>query len=146
MLLASKPRLFSVGSVFSGQVAVRVVPIDRPFFYRPRVSVGPDCVERPVKQALGPLVRRSVLSESGVNLLGGRDQVLPNTLELTHKFRRRPKKKLQVSVDADTLFDASAKEDLKLGRDVQMVGLDLKNGTIRATRLTVYEGNRPVRM
>jgi hypothetical protein len=56
------------------------------------------------------------------------------------------KKKLQVSVDADTLFDASAKEDLKLGRDVQMGGLDLKNGTIRATRLTVYEGNRPVRM
>src|SRR5665647_927306 len=91
MLLASKPRLFSVGSVFSGQVAVRVVPIDRPFFFRPRVSVGPDCVERSVKQALGPLVRRSVLSESGVNLLGGRDQVLPNTLKLTHKFRRRPK-------------------------------------------------------
>jgi hypothetical protein len=56
------------------------------------------------------------------------------------------KKKLQVSVDADTLFDASATEDLKLGRDVQMVGLDLKHGTIRATRLTVYEGNRPVRM
>jgi hypothetical protein len=55
------------------------------------------------------------------------------------------KKELTVTVDADTLFDASAKEDLKLGRDVQMVGLDLKNGTIRATRLTVYEGNRPVR-
>jgi hypothetical protein len=53
---------------------------------------------------------------------------------------------LKVTVDADTLFDASAKEDMKLGRDVQMVGLDLKNGTIRATRLTVYEGNRPVRM
>ena len=27
-----------------------------------------------------------------------------------------------------------------------MVGLDLKNGTVRATRLTVYEGKRPVRM
>ena len=56
------------------------------------------------------------------------------------------KKKLTVTVDADTLFDASAKEDLKLGRDVQMVGLDLKNGIIRATRLTVYEGKRSVRM
>jgi hypothetical protein len=60
MLLASQQRLFSVGSFFSGQVAVRVVPIDRLFPYRPRVSVGPDCVERPVKQVLGPLVRRSV--------------------------------------------------------------------------------------
>jgi hypothetical protein len=56
------------------------------------------------------------------------------------------KKNLKVTVDSDTLFSASAKEDLKAGRDVQMVGLDLKNGTIRATRVTVYEGNRPVRM
>src|ERR1035437_274266 len=56
------------------------------------------------------------------------------------------KKNLKVTVDSDTLFSSSAEEDLKAGRDVQMVGLDLKNGTIRATRMTVYEGNRPVRM
>ena len=56
------------------------------------------------------------------------------------------KKNLKVTVDSDTLFSSSAEEDLKAGRDVQMVGLDLKNGTIRATRVTVYEGNRPVRM
>ena len=49
-------------------------------------------------------------------------------------------------VDADTIFTASAKEDLKAGRDVQMVGLDLRDGTARATRLTVYDGNWPVRM
>jgi hypothetical protein len=47
------------------------------------------------------------------------------------------KKKLKVTVDADTFFEASAREDLKLGRGVQMVGLDLKNGTVMATRLTV---------
>jgi Domain of unknown function (DUF5666) len=56
------------------------------------------------------------------------------------------KKSLTVTVDSATLFSASAKEDLKAGRDVQMVGLDLRDGTVRATRLTVYEGNRPVRM
>jgi hypothetical protein len=56
------------------------------------------------------------------------------------------KKRLVVVVDADTIFTASAKEDLKAGRDVQMVGLDLRDGTVRATRLTVYEGNWPVRM
>src|ERR1019366_6329721 len=56
------------------------------------------------------------------------------------------KKRLRVLVDADTIFTASAKEDIKTGREVQMVGLDLKNGTVRATRLTVYEGNWPVRM
>jgi imidazolonepropionase-like amidohydrolase len=33
--------------------------------------------ERPVKQALGPLVRRSVVSQSGVNLLGRRNEIRP---------------------------------------------------------------------
>jgi hypothetical protein len=56
------------------------------------------------------------------------------------------KERLKVAVDADTLFDASAKEDLRPGREVQMVGLDPRNGAARATRLTVYEGKRPVRM
>jgi len=55
-------------------------------------------------------------------------------------------KTLRISVDADTIFDASAKEDIRIGRGVQMVGLELRNGTIRATRLTVYEGQKPVRM
>ena len=56
------------------------------------------------------------------------------------------KKRRVVVVDADTIFTASAKEDLKAGRDVQMVRLDLTDGTVRATRLTVYDGNWPVRM
>lgn len=51
-----------------------------------------------------------------------------------------------VTVDADTTFEASRREDLIQGRNVQVVGLNLKNGTIQATRVTVYEGNRPVRM
>lgn len=49
-------------------------------------------------------------------------------------------------MDADTIFELSAREDLKVGRGLQRVGLYLKNGTIRATRLTVYENKRPVRM
>jgi hypothetical protein len=56
------------------------------------------------------------------------------------------KKRLRVLVDADTIFTASAKEDLKTGREVQMVGVDLKDGAVRATRLTVYEGDWPIRM
>ncbi|MCZ2078562.1 MAG: hypothetical protein LC130_26650 [Bryobacterales bacterium] len=32
------------------------------------------------------------------------------------------------------------------GRGVQVIGLDLKNGGVQATRLTVYEGTRPVRI
>ncbi len=56
------------------------------------------------------------------------------------------KKRLRVAVDKDTVFQSSAKEDLKAGRDVQMVGVDLRNGTTKATKITVYEGDRPVRM
>src|ERR1039458_3976061 len=52
----------------------------------------------------------------------------------------------KVVVDSATIFTASAKEDLKAGRDIQMVGLDLRNGAVRATRVTVYEGKWPVRM
>jgi hypothetical protein len=56
------------------------------------------------------------------------------------------KKTKIVQVDSGTLFNDSAKEDLRPGRNVQVIGLDLKNGMIRATRVTVYEGKRPVRM
>ena len=51
-----------------------------------------------------------------------------------------------VTVDGGTLFEESAREDLRVGRGVQVMGLDLKNGTVLAARVTVYEGNRPVRM
>jgi hypothetical protein len=51
-----------------------------------------------------------------------------------------------VEVDADTVFEESAREDLRSGRGVEVTGLDLRNGRVRATRVTVSEGNRPVRM
>ena len=56
------------------------------------------------------------------------------------------KKKLKVRVDAGTVFEGSAKDDLRSGREVQMIGLDRKDGTIQATHLVVYENKRPVRM
>ena len=51
-----------------------------------------------------------------------------------------------VRIDAGTVFEASAREDLKPGRGVQVIGVDDGNGAILATRLVIYEGNRPVRM
>jgi Domain of unknown function (DUF5666) len=52
----------------------------------------------------------------------------------------------KVFFDRNTIFESSAKEDLKVGREVQLVGLDLHNGKILATRVTVYQGMRPVRV
>lgn len=51
-----------------------------------------------------------------------------------------------VEVDANTTFVTSAQEDLKPGRNVQIVGLEIGNGEIQATRVTVYDGKTPVRM
>ena len=50
-----------------------------------------------------------------------------------------------VEVDTDTIFEDSAREDLKPGRGVDMTGLDLGKGKVRATRVTIYEGNHAVR-
>lgn len=56
------------------------------------------------------------------------------------------KENKSVRFDAETSFESSAEEDLKVGREVQTVGLDLKNGIVKATRVTIYEGKRPVRL
>jgi len=54
--------------------------------------------------------------------------------------------KKSVRFNADTIFLSSEKSDLKVGREVQTIGLDLRNGIVKATRVTIYEGKRPVRM
>jgi hypothetical protein len=51
-----------------------------------------------------------------------------------------------IRIGAETSFVASASEDLKVGRNVQVVGRELGNGEIQATLVTVYDGNTPVRM
>ena len=114
------------------------------------VRIGDDLSARCRADASGKLLA-DIIWLNIVNFFGVITKVDSSGFEMLANPNADPqsayvKKKLKVSVDADTLFDASAKEDLKPGRDVQMVGLDLKDGNIRATRLTVYEGNRPVRM
>jgi Domain of unknown function (DUF5666) len=51
-----------------------------------------------------------------------------------------------IRFDPDTVFQSGERDDLKLGRAVQIIGLDLRNGVILATRVWIYEGKRPVRM
>jgi hypothetical protein len=50
------------------------------------------------------------------------------------------------AIGAETSFVASASEDLKVGRNVQVLGRELGEGVIQATLVTVYDGNTPVRM
>ena len=114
------------------------------------VQIGDDFSARCRRDASGRLVAE-VIWLNIVNYFGVITKVNSDTFEMLTNSNADPnsayvKKKLKLLVDGDTIFDASAKEDLRPGRGVQMVGLDLKNGTVRATRLTVYEGKRPVRM
>jgi hypothetical protein len=49
-----------------------------------------------------------------------------------------------VELNPDTTFEASAREDLLAGRNVTVVGTRQRNGHILATRVTIYDGHRPV--
>lgn len=55
------------------------------------------------------------------------------------------KERKTVDFDRATTFEGSAPEDLKLSRNVQVIGIEQKDGKIRATKIVVYEGNTPVR-
>jgi hypothetical protein len=52
----------------------------------------------------------------------------------------------EIIYDAGTTWEASMAQDLKVGRDVFVIGLKLASGKLEATRVVVYEGNAPVRM
>ena len=50
----------------------------------------------------------------------------------------------RIILSSDTKFEGSERQDLRVGRDVDILGR--KSGSaVRATRVIVYEGNRPVR-
>lgn len=51
-----------------------------------------------------------------------------------------------VAFDGDTTFEESLPEDLKVGRDVDIIGLKIGGLHVQATRITIYEGHAPVRM
>ncbi len=51
-----------------------------------------------------------------------------------------------IAYDLETAFEDSAAEDLRPGRTVDIIGLKLDKVRVQGTRITIYEGNRPVRM
>jgi hypothetical protein len=65
-------------------------------------------------------------------------EVLTNFDADTYSGYRKEKK--LVLVDADTVFESGSEDDLKSGRVVSVVGLDLKNGKIQATLIDIIPG------
>jgi Domain of unknown function (DUF5666) len=114
------------------------------------VVVGDTIIARYRTEASGKLVAEAIWLNI-VNFSGVITKVAEDGFEMFTNPNADPesaykKEAKSVSVDVDTLFESSAEGDLKPGREVHLVGLDLRDGRILATRVTVYEGNRPVRM
>jgi hypothetical protein len=114
------------------------------------VVVGDEIIAQYRTEGSGRLVAQvmwlNIVNFSGVitNVGGGGFEVFTNpNADPASAYKKETK---SVSVDRDTVFESSAEADLRPGRGVQIVGLDLRSGQILGTRVTVYEGNRPVRM
>ena len=52
----------------------------------------------------------------------------------------------EIVYDSGTTWEGSVAQDLKVGRDVFVIGLKLPTGVLEATRVIVYERGAPVRM
>jgi len=54
--------------------------------------------------------------------------------------------KRQITVNSKTKFEGSTRQDLRVGRTVEIIGRETTVSGVQATRIIVYEGNHPVRM
>jgi hypothetical protein len=52
----------------------------------------------------------------------------------------------QITFTAKTKFEESARQDLRVGRSVDVIGRETAGSGIQATRVIIYEGSAPVRM
>jgi len=52
----------------------------------------------------------------------------------------------QITFTSKTKFDESARQDLRVGRTVDIIGLETADVGVQATRIIVYQGNAPVGM
>ncbi len=115
----------------------------------PQLEMGDDISAR-CRKLSGRLVAEAIWINI-VNFFGVITKVKGDIFEVFTNPNADPqsaykKENKSVRFDDDTIFESSEKEDLKVGREVQTVGLDLKNGIVKATRVTIYEGKRPVRL
>lgn len=54
--------------------------------------------------------------------------------------------KRRITFDSKTKFEESVPQDLRIGRTVDIIGLETSHSDVQATRVTIYQGGQPVRM
>jgi Domain of unknown function (DUF5666) len=77
--------------------------------------------------------------------------VTKDGFEVNQNFNADPQSgyrrgKRQITLSSGTKFEESARQDLRAGRMVDIIGLETTDPGVQATRVIVYEGNAPVRM
>jgi len=91
------------------------------------------------------------LSANIVHIWGRITRVSESEFEVEQNFNADPQSAYrrelrQIAFDSDTKFEDSAPADLSPSRTVDIIGLKIAKSRVQASRVTVYEGNAPVRM
>jgi Domain of unknown function (DUF5666) len=102
-------------------------------------------------RALFLFVAATAFAQPRLEHVWGRISALTKSgFEVDQNFNADPQSgyrrgKREIKFNSKTKFEESAREDLRVGRTVDILGLETSSG-VQATRVIVYEGNRPVRM
>lgn len=97
-------------------------------------------------------VMASVFAQSRVEHVWGRiSAVTRSGFEVDQNFNADPQSgyrrgKRQITVNSQTRFEGSARADLRVGRTVDIIGVERTTSRLQAARVIIYDGNRPVRM
>jgi hypothetical protein len=102
--------------------------------------------------ALILLVTAAAFAQVRLEHVWGRiSAVTKSGFEVDQNFNADPQSgyrrgKRQITFNSKTKFEESAREDLRIGRTVDILGRETTRSGVQAARIIVYEGNRPVRM
>jgi hypothetical protein len=102
--------------------------------------------------ALSLYLTATVLAQPGLEHVWGRiTAVTKSGFEIDQNFNADPQSgyrrgKREITIDSNTKFEESARQDLRVARTVDIIGRETVDSGVQATRVIVYEGNTPVRM
>lgn len=101
--------------------------------------------------ALSLCLAATVLAQPRLEHVWGRISAINKSgFEVDQNFNADPQSgyrrgRRQITVTSETKFEESAREDLRVGRTVDIIGRET-DSDVQAARVIVYEGNAPVRM
>ena len=99
--------------------------------------------------ALSLFLTATVLAQPGLEHVWGRiTAVNKSGFEVDQNFNADPQSgyrrgKRRVTFNPTTKFEESARQDLRVGRTVDIIGIERANSGVQAARVIIYEGKRP---